>query len=269
MLILPARPQLTPSAEQGTTLIELLVAMVCSIIVVGALLAILEFSLRQESAIADRVSADQVGRVAMGRIVQELHSSCTGFGATAIQAPSTTPESPLASLGPTNLWLLSAFGEGAAAEKAVLSEVTEHDIKWTETGKSSPGETYGSTSETLGTLWDYSFTGTGTAPNWVFPTLGVSHAKANAIAENVILPTGGKLFRYYKYNSSGTPEELSGSELATAATNKEIAEVKISFTQASDKADTSKGRTASFEDSVDLRFNSTQTGTEVVNSPCS
>ena len=264
----PPSPPLTPSAERGTTLIELIVAMVCSIIVVGALLAILEFSLRQESAIADRVSADQIGRVAMGRIVQELHSSCTGFGATAIQAPSTTPESPLSSLGPLNLWLITAFGQGTAAEAAVLTEVTEHDIKWTETGKSSTGEA-------LGTLWDYSFTGTGTAPNWVFPTLGVSHAKATAIAENVILPAGGNLFRYYEYNSSGAPIELvSASEIKTAASEKAVAEVKISFTQASEPAsgsaaDTAKGRTASLEDSVDLRFNSTQSGTEVVNRPCS
>src|SRR5271167_605218 len=117
----PAFP-LTPAAEHGTTLMELLVAMICSIIVLGALLAILEFSLGQESRIADAVQADQIGRTAMTGIVEDLHSGCAGNGATAIQLPSPTPTSWTAPLEPTNrvnLWLVSAYGSTSAGSVEV------------------------------------------------------------------------------------------------------------------------------------------------------
>src|ERR1700759_2993057 len=83
--------------EHGMTLIELLVAMVLSIIVVGALLAILEVSLRKGTRITTQVQSNRSGRLALTKIVEELHSSCTGLETTSIQAPSSTPESPLAS----------------------------------------------------------------------------------------------------------------------------------------------------------------------------
>ena len=107
-------PALTPTAEQGTTLIELLVAMLSAMVVLGALLAILEFSTGQETRISDKVQADRIGRAAMARVVDELHSSCTGFGATAIQAPTSTPKSPLLSSGPADLWFLSAYGNASS-----------------------------------------------------------------------------------------------------------------------------------------------------------
>jgi hypothetical protein len=248
-------------AERGATLMEMLVASLTSIVVLGALLAILEFSLTQESSIADRVSSGQIARLTMSKVVAELQSSCTGFGATAIQAPSTTPESPLKPIGETNLWFLSAFGT-KSREAAVLTSVVQHDVNWTETGKSSTGEK-------LGTLTDYAFASEGgESPNWVFPSLKKSTAKAAVLATNVIPPESGPIFRYYKYESSGTPKLLSASEAETAAAKGQIARVDISFTQAAENGDTKKGRTTSISDSVVLRFNNSISGSESGTSPC-
>jgi hypothetical protein len=249
---------------------EMLVAILVSIIVLGALLATLEFTMSQESAIADRVSSDHTARLAMSKIVQELQSSCTGFGATAIQAPSTTPTSPLKALGPTDLWLLSAFGI-ASREAAVLSGVTEHDIHWQEEPVKS------STGATLGTLTDYAFKSEGgESPNWVFPALNTATAKATLLARNVILPAGGSMFEYFTYEAvSGVLKTvaLTAAETATAAAKSQIAKVDISFTQAAltketKEADTKTGRTTNINNAVVLRFANSVANSESGTSPC-
>ena len=266
---LMSHPPLTPSAEEGFTLVELLVSLVVSIVVLGAILATIEFALRQETNITDRVDANQIGRTAMTTIITELHSSCTGFGTTAIQAPASKPTEPLASTGPLDLWFLSAYGN-ASSEKATLTGVTEHDIHWAETGKSTTAPI-----KTLGTLTDYAFASTGgSSPKWQFPELSIAKAKARVLAKNVVPPEGPTIFQYYRYkttNSEATNGQLvalTTAELPTATGNQEVAKVAVNFTQAPASADTRPGRTVSLSNSVVLRFNSSQPGAEVVNSPC-
>lgn len=272
----PAFP-LTPSAEHGTTMMELLVATLCSIIVLGALLAILEFSLGQESRIADDVQADQIGRSVMSRIVEGLHSACAGNDATAIQVPSPTPKSwtsPLEATNRTNLWFVTAYGSKSAGS-AEVTEAFVHDINWNSSGKTT------SSGKQIGTLTDYVFTGSGSPAKWTFPEFTTANARARVLAKNVIAPfieeeakQKPAIFEYAKYNNK-TGEALYGhltqlsspSEVSTAATEGEIAEVTISFTQASESGSTEPNRTATFNSSVVLRFNSSQTG-EAVNHPC-
>lgn len=278
MSVTPRRHKpLAAAAEHGTSLMELLVAMLCSLIVLGALLAILEFSLGQESRIADAVQADQIGRTSMTRIVEDLHSACAGNGATAIQLPSPTPTSWTAPLEPTNrvnLWLVSAYGSKSAGSVEV-KEAFEHDINWTSTGKTT------SSGQQVGKLTDYMFVGSGSPNHWTFPEFTVANAHARLLATNVIAPfveEGGiqqpTLFRYAEYNNNSAEARdgqlvplLTSGEVSTAATGKEIAEVTITFTQASESGRTEPSHTSALSDSVVLRFNSSKTG-EVVNRPC-
>ncbi len=253
---------LTPSAEQGFTLIEVLVGMVCSIVVLFTLYAILNFTLNQETRITEVVQADQVGRTAMSKIIEELHSSCTGV--TPIREPSSTPESPLEKTGPLNLWFISVYGDSSSGE-ASISSVTLHDINWKETGTSN-------TSKKLGTLTDYSFPSesTSTYPEWKFPSPKTSKATAKILAYNVS-PTEAKtettIFQYYKYKSGSSGAELEAlpSSSLTATTAEDVAKVTIGFSQASSSADTRTDRTASFSDSVVLRIDPTESGSE---GPC-
>jgi prepilin-type N-terminal cleavage/methylation domain-containing protein len=253
------------SDARGYTLTEVLVAMVAGAIVIAAMVAVFGIALAQQSRISDRVAADQTGRTAMGKIVEELRSSCTGFGATSIQAPSTTPVSPLASLGGTNLWFLSAYGNTTSGA-ASPSEVTLHDVNWTTTGTSNENES-------VGTLTDYSFAGSGAPPNWKFASLSTTNATTAKVLAKDVVPTGGALFHYRRYETSSTATnsgeliEIPASELATVASNKKVAEVTIGFTQAPEaKAgqtpDTRKGHTTSFSDSVALRFTPTESTSE-------
>jgi len=266
-----------PRAEHGTTMMEVLVASVCSIIVLGALLAILEFSLGQESRIADNVQADQIGRSAMTKIVEGLHSACAGGGTTAIQPPSPTPKSwtdPLEATNRTNLWFVTAYGSKSAGSTEV-TEAFVHDINWDSSGKTT------TSGQQIGTLTDYVFTGSGAPTKRTFPEFTVANATARLLANNVIAPSVEEestqkpaIFQYAKYNNK-SGEALYGhltplstpSQISTAATEGEIAEVTISFTQASESGKTEANRTASFTSSVVLRFTSSQTG-EAVNHPC-
>jgi hypothetical protein len=265
----PFRPYPTLSAQHGTTLIELLVAMLTGTIVLFALLAILEFSTNQDARISDRVQANRTGRVAMAKVIDELHSACTGFGETAIQGPSETPVSPLASTGATDLWFISDYSNQNAGT-AFDSEPIEHDIHWAATGLKSP------TGQALGTITDYRFTHTGGEPEkWQFQTLTAEHEKAAAhvLATNVIAPTlpaTATLFHYYKFETKTSIKllELGSSEIVAAAKAAEIAKVSVNFTQGPEGTDTKPSSAVSLSDSVLLRFNPSETGTEAQNVPC-
>jgi hypothetical protein len=264
-----------PRSEQGFTLMETLVAMVTGVIVTGALLAILEFSLREQTSITDRAQADQIGRTAMSNIVDELHSACTG--ATPIQGPSSEPKSPLAKSNGVNLWFTSAYGVLHNGEP-LIEKVLLHDINWTAAAESS------STGEQVGTLTDYRFESvSGSASTgWTFKPLSTTEATSTrTVATNVIKPKSGAIFQYYKYETNSASStygqfiELGSSELPLSeATAKNIAKVTISFTQAPEgkytqaghvTSDTRGDRVVNFSDSVVLRLDPTTT--ESV-SPC-
>ncbi len=262
---------------RGISMIELLVAMTTGVVVTGALLAILDVTLRQQTRITDAAQANQVGRSAMSSIIDPLHSSCTGFGAYAIQGPSVKPTSPLAATGATNLWFLSAYGNSTAGAAAITA-VTEHDINWTYTETSNTGQR-------LGTLTDYQFTGSGSAPNWKFAEPKVANASVHVLATNVIAPqvsSADTIFQYYRYehtsgstfgqlvgplSSTELPSGQSTAEKAQTVAN-ELAKVSISFTQAPSSSDTRADRTVAFSDSVVLRYDPSSTEAEAANLPC-
>ncbi len=253
------------------TLIEVLIATVAATVVILALFAILEFSVKQEARITERVQASRSGRTALASIVNELHSSCVGFGTYAIQAPSTKPTSPLNELGPADLWFISAYGSSSSA-KAVIEKVYEHDVHWTSTGKSKTGET-------VGTLTDYRFESTaGSGPasksgKWEFPALETKNAKAHVLATNVIPVTisgTSTIFQYFKFTSSTSGELTQVTEkIPSAATKNEIVKVGINFTATSEAGNTTKGYgMAPFSDAVVLRLQASEISEEAVNEPC-
>lgn len=256
---------LTPSAEQGFSLIELLVAMLSSIVVLFTLYAVFNFTLNQETRVTEVVQTDQVGRTAMTNVVEELHSGCTGEA--PIQQPSA-PISPLTKSGPLSMWFISAYGDTESGA-ATLPEATEHNIVWTKTGMSTTEP-----KEELGTLTDYAFKSEATSksPEWKFPTLETAKAKATILANDVIpnkINSEATIFQYYKYKSG---ELVTATPATSVAEAENVAKVTIGFSQAStgglgstSGGDTRTGRTASFNDSVVLRLDPTETSSE---GPC-
>jgi type II secretory pathway pseudopilin PulG len=266
--MLTSSPPLSPRArdERGFTLIEMMVSMSAGVFVIGGLVAILAVSLHQNARIGDRVQSDRLGRTALNKVVEELRSACTGFTSSAIQAPSTTPTTPLASTGPLNLWFLTAYGSPSSGEAAIKS-VTEHDVVWTSTGTSNTGEA-------LGKLTDYSWNSTGGEPPnspWTFnATLSTATAsKARVLATNVIPAETSTLFRYERYDTTATDAAygelipMAASELPPTTTSaKKIANVAIAFRQAPERGDTRPGHTTSFSSGVALRLTPTESSAE-------
>ncbi len=252
--------------ERGLSLVELLVSMTAGAIVIAGIVALFGVSLGQSALIRDRVQADRLGRTALNKILNELHSSCTGFGSTAIQAPSTTPTSPLAATGPLNLWFLTAYGSESSGEAAIKS-VTEHDLVWTSTGASNTGQA-------LGKLTDYSWKSTGGEPPnsaWTFNSVlsTATATGARVVATNVIPAETSTIFRYFKYDTTATDAAygelvpLATSELPpTTVTAAQIAKVTIAYTQAPEHGDTRAGHTTSFMSSVSLRLTPTESNSE-------
>jgi hypothetical protein len=267
MLMLPQRlpqlaPQLAPSSEHGFSLIELLVATLASTVVVIALFTIVNFTLNQEVRTTEIVQTDQIGRTAMSRIVEELHSSCTGVA--PIQQPSA-PVSPLTKSGPLSMWFISAYGN-AGSGNALLPEVTQHDIVWTSNETSNTGRK-------LGTLTDYAFKSKGESPEWQFPSLTPSNAtKVTVLAKDVIpneINATPTIFQYFKYEAGAL---VTSKPSASAEEAEHVAKVTIGFNQASTGGqgskgggDTRAGRAASFSDSVVLRLGPTENESE---GPC-
>jgi type II secretory pathway pseudopilin PulG len=189
--------------DRGFTLMELLVSMLTATIVVGALFSILTISTGQTTLIADKVQANQLGRTAMTRIVDELHSSCLAAGFAPIQEKSNENE----------LIFKNAYSEEAVLPNTKAAEeksktgtgVFEHQIVWNSSAKTLTDFVYKSTS--------------GEGPEAVLPTPDYSsttHEAANAepkkgvlLASNVTQTeeSGGAkipIFTYYRYSKTSS-----------------------------------------------------------------
>lgn len=222
----PSVPPL-PSGERGFTLVEMLVSIFAGLIVIFAAFSIVDISLSQSSRIADRVSADQRGRLAMEKILLKLHSSCV--------AAETTPVEPGSS--ESKLLIVSQTGAQASFAKVELHEIA---LK---------GETLTDTS--------YLNTEKNPAPNWEFSKIpqttqtllthvsGFKNAKGEAT----------QVFQYYKYEGSKLSEALKSPLIETDADA--TAAVAVSITVDPESGYVGKianDRTVDLTDTAALRF---------------
>lgn len=261
-----ARPHF--SDESGSTLIELLVAMISGMVVVLALVAVLAVATRQETHLTNVAQATQLGRLAMTKVVDELHSACIAPGFTPIQANSTGAE----------LRFVNSYGKEAVISK---TEINEHRVVWNEKAETITDFTYPASKEETWPTFKYSATA-----NPVNGVLIASHVTQSE-SEGKKLP----IFQYYSYNLesnegtttgvntlnttpivTGLSEKLSEAQAATAAG------VLISFNTGSSATTSSLnntlGKTVSKDVSdgqqtqVTLSFSVPITEAEKVDTPC-
>jgi hypothetical protein len=252
---LPA-PSFAPG-EHGFSLIELLVAMLSSTVVAGALFAVLNFSTTVSATISDKVQADQLGRTAMTRITDELHSACLEPSYKPIQKGSTE----------TNLRFINAY-----SEQPEIKEAEVHEIVW---------------SKATSQLIDYHAKNNGgTSPSeFTFPE-PIKEAKPQftVLASNVTpIVVEGKevpIFQYFKYAEETTESEtaavstlsttpLSGAKAGlTAGEAGEAASVLISFNAAAPSGKTTRNRSTNFTNQVTFAFSVPDSETPIHDSPC-
>jgi competence protein ComGC len=261
---------LTPSqirTEHGFTLVELLVAMSTGMVVVLALFAILEFATRQTARITDTAQANQLGRIAMTKIVDELHSACISPSFAPIQEKSSENE----------LRFINAYSEAAVISEAKV-EAYEHRIAF---------------NEKAGTLTDYTFPETGgTWPNFTFtgsketPTGGTQLATGVEATKSETTGKALPVFQYYGYAttaSSGTeaalstlstePLALSGSPATLATNAPSAASVLIRFTTSPTEKTKYLGIAGEhiripLSDQVTFAFSAPRSETTATDAPC-
>jgi Tfp pilus assembly protein PilW len=248
-----------PRQQHGFTLIELLVSMLTSLVVAGALFAILEISLHQTSRITDRVQATQLGRTAMTKVIDELRSACLAREFAPVREQSST----------NVLRFASGFSEKAVIEP---SEAFEHEIVWSGV---YPG---------AGTLVDKAYNAK-SASAWPKFEYEVTASPVNGVrvAENIYAQARESkevpIFQYYKYS---TKASLGGTEAPTStltqiplkaketlgASAKSVAAVQVSFSQAPSDNNLALSRAAEFSNLVTFAFASPNSEATITDGPC-
>jgi len=258
MSVISSTPAPAAGAEDGFTLVEVLTAIICGVLIIGSLFTVLEISLHQTSRITDSVQATQVGRGAMTHVIDELHSACLAREVAPVQEKSTK----------TSLTFVAAYGS-----EPVISykEVARHTLKWTGTAKEG------------GTLVDETAPATSVNTWPKFETFEA--AKATYTVEHVypaareeekeLIP----IFRYYKYSSkpvsggaesaTSTLERVKPPEAGFSAVEaKSIAAVQVTFLTAPSDNWTAVNRAAEFSSLVTFAFTSPASEATIVDGPC-
>jgi len=238
MLTLISRLRSRASDQRGFTLIETLVAMVTGVVVVGALFAILDFSVKQTGRLSEVSQVAQTSGTAMTHVVDELHSACLSPGFAPVKAGSTASK-----LIFVNAYFPETNEKAEAEYKFVRKDEIEYTAgKLTDTVSKATGE------ETAGEFpWKASGTTT--------------------LAEGISLfGSTEPVFQYYTYataSSSGTTETGASTltpvkTLPLSATEAlKVASVIVSFRTSPVKKEAALSKSAEGGVPVDLRTQTT------------
>ena len=180
--------------ETGTTLVELMVALMIGMVILVALTTMVITTMHSSARVTARVEATQQARIAMTRLMEQLHSACVAPEIAPVRAGSTG----------NSLEFVHQTGS-AVSPTPILSVVTYSN----------------------GTLkqFDYAPTG-GAMPNWTFD-------KKTAIGTKTLLtkvapiPPSTTIFSYYRYLNGAVSETplnppVSGLSTEEAALTVEV-----------------------------------------------
>jgi Tfp pilus assembly protein PilW len=224
--------------ERGYTLVELLIGSMVSLVILGAILAMVQVATGNQSRISQHVIANQRGRPVMDRLINMLNSACVSPGLAPVREGSTE----------SSMILYSKSGS------AVSPVPDRHVVSFTE-GKLTETVAIGSGTEPS----DWTF-GTPSSPIQLLDA--VSTAQVGEPAESV------PLFRYYAYEgghvaASPLPTPLSATNAAKTV------QVNIAFKVAPSVASASvKGASVTLTDATTLRIEPASEDSAQTNLPC-
>lgn len=242
------------AGQSGFSLVEVLVATISALVVMGALMGLLVVSQHQTSVLHDVGQATQYGRTAMTRVVDELHSSCIAKEFAPIVKESTG----------SKLIFIDAYSKEAEIKSG---ERTREDIlTYNKEARTLTDETIPSS----GGEWP-AFTFAGTPRKSIIGT-NISETKEGAKTVPV--------FTYYEYKKK--PEPDGSTEASTTLKEVEsvpakgfseneakgIAGVGITFTAAPSSGQETVGRSVNLNTLVTLAFSAPNTEAEVKDGPC-
>jgi Tfp pilus assembly protein PilW len=219
--------------ERGTTLTEVVVGLAMGAIVLAALSTVIVISMRNTSKINAHVDANQRARIALNKVIEQLHSACVAPQIAPVVAGSTG----------TELIFLHQTGS------AVSPTPTKSKISLLGTTLSQS---------------DYVSTG-GTAPEWTFSETA---SPTTQLMTNV-QPTApsSSIFGYYAY-ANGKIATLLPTPLSAENALRTVV-VTVGFTAAPLKTPVGDSNAAtSIKSSASLRLTPPSFSANGVNLPC-
>ncbi len=223
--------------ERGTTLVELLVATSAGIVVMATLSLIIIVVLHGSARVSARVEATQRGRIAVTRIVEQLHSACV--------APKATPVLE-GSSGTTLRFIHSVGSQGSQ----VAPVPTKTEIKYSG-----------------GTLTQYDYAGTGYYPNTTYAGTAATTILVTKVAP---ISPSTSIFTYQGSTGTATVGEIvPGASGLTSTQAGSVVEVRIGLSASPLSTPVSdSGSTTSIRDSVPLRLTPPSFNEKATAPPC-
>lgn len=226
------------SDERGYTIVELLVGMMVSLVVLGAIMAMVQVATGNQDRISERVYANQRGRPAMNRIIDRLHSACVSPGIAPVR-------------------------EGSTGESMILLSKSGSAV--------SPAPNTYVFSIASGKITEAVALGTGTEPaNWVWgsPSSPLQLVDGVGTAKVGTPPASVPLFSYFAYENG----QVATTPMATPLSKEnaaKVVQVNVAFTVGPYAGATKDpGATITLSDSATLRIEPASEDSAQVNLPC-
>ena len=181
-------------SQRGTTLVELLVATSAGIIVMATLALVIIVVLHGTARVSARVEATQRARIAVTRVIEELHSACV--------APKAAPV--LEQSSGTTLRFIHAVGTQGSQ---VAPVPTKTEVKYVN-----------------GTLTQYDYAGTGSYPNTTYAPTATATTLVTKVAP---ISPSTSIFSYYGSTNGTVGEVVPGSSGLTSTQAVGVIEVRV------------------------------------------
>ncbi len=205
--------------ESGTTLVELMVAIMTGLVILSALTMVILTTMHASARVTARVEATQRARIALVRLMEELHSACV------------TPE-------------LAPVQPGSEGNSLRFVHQTGSEVQ--------PTPVYSVVTYSDGTLSQQDYEVTGTAPKWA---QGAAIGSPRTLLTHVSpTPPADSIFSYYRYTSGTISDTAQKTPLEETEAELTV-EVRAALTAAPENAPVSDaGASAAIQNSATLRL---------------
>jgi prepilin-type N-terminal cleavage/methylation domain-containing protein len=203
--------------QRGFTLVEMLVTLAISMVVMGAILGLLDMSVRSSASSMGRSQAVREGRGAIDRVGQELRlASCQDSGTAVLSATDDS---------------VSYYVERPQSDYRLANVVERHTLTY---------------NDSAGTITLTVSPGTGTPPTWGATTR--TTVLGNGLSRTGTTP----IFQYLGYVSPTAPDTTLITAPVAAASLSSVAQVQVTFTALGAYPSRNQGA-SSFQSSILLR----------------
>lgn len=274
-------PVISLGDEDGFTLIELLVSMLIGLVVSLAAFSILEFTTSDVSRITERAHVDQTGRVALEKIMLQLHSTCVAVTVNPVQSKSN--ETDIKFISETSS--LNTHSEPVSA----LSTVRMHEITFSSAKSTLVERSWPSTSASVSPSYKFNEAEAKTKGELTERTLLTKVRQTEVFNEITKVTEQVPIFRYYRYyeesdtgaklgqldpgiNNAGMSNTEMETENAAEETEAEkVVKVSVSFTlkpEGHENLIANGDEPIALEDSATFRLATSSEAAGNPNSPC-